>query len=180
MAAMAPWMWFLGFGALVALAILEPGNPILLIIVIFAGYQSWHRWQQRQHTLAGAGRLLPRRPPQPGDRRRGLHRADRVARVRDVRDAHPDLGRPFVRLYLIVSLAPRCSSSRRQRAARSATSSSSLPGSSRPSFLTYRRASRTARSISRLDSRSRIAWRLSYRSLPRASAISTLACEPAK
>jgi Zn-dependent protease len=48
MAAMAPWMWFLGFGALVALAILEPGNPILLIIVIFAGYQSWHRWQQRR------------------------------------------------------------------------------------------------------------------------------------
>jgi Zn-dependent protease len=48
MAAMAPWMWFLGFGALVALAILEPGNPILLIIVVFAGYQSWHRWQQRK------------------------------------------------------------------------------------------------------------------------------------
>ncbi len=48
MAAMAPWMWFLGFGALVALAILQPGNPILLIIVVFAGYQSWHRWQQRK------------------------------------------------------------------------------------------------------------------------------------
>jgi Zn-dependent protease len=48
MAAMAPWMWFLGFGALVAMAILEPGNPILLIIVIFAGFQSWHRWQQRR------------------------------------------------------------------------------------------------------------------------------------
>jgi Zn-dependent protease len=48
MAAMAPWMWFVGFGALVGLAILDPGNPILLIIVIFAGYQSWHRWQQRR------------------------------------------------------------------------------------------------------------------------------------
>ncbi len=48
MAAMAPAMWFLGFGALVAMAILEPGNPILLIIVIFAGFQSWHRWQQRK------------------------------------------------------------------------------------------------------------------------------------
>ncbi len=48
MAAMAPWMWFLGFGALVSFAILEPGNPILLIIVIFAGFQSWHRWQQRK------------------------------------------------------------------------------------------------------------------------------------
>ena len=36
------------------------------------------------------------------------------------------------------------------------------------------------RSMSRLVSRSRIEWRLSYRSLPRASAISTLACEPLK
>ncbi len=56
MAAMAPWMWFLGFGALVGLAILEPGNPILLIIVIFAGYQSWHR-------CSSAGRAHWSRPP---------------------------------------------------------------------------------------------------------------------
>jgi Zn-dependent protease len=47
-AAMSPWMWFLGFGVLVALAFLDPGNPILLIIVIFAGFQTWHRWQQRK------------------------------------------------------------------------------------------------------------------------------------
>ena len=47
-AAMTPWMWFLGFGALVTLAFLEPQNTILLIIVIFAGFQTWHRWQQRK------------------------------------------------------------------------------------------------------------------------------------
>jgi Zn-dependent protease len=47
-AAMSPWMWFAGFGVLVALAILDPGNPILLIIVLFAGFQTWHRWQQRK------------------------------------------------------------------------------------------------------------------------------------
>jgi len=47
-AAMSPWMWFLGFGVLVALAILNPGNPILLIIVVFAGFQTWHRWNQRK------------------------------------------------------------------------------------------------------------------------------------
>jgi Zn-dependent protease len=47
-AAMSPWMWFVGFGVLVALAILNPGNPILLIIVLFAGFQTWHRWQQRK------------------------------------------------------------------------------------------------------------------------------------
>jgi len=47
-AAMSPWMWFGGFGVLVALAFLDPGNPILLIIVLFAGFQTWHRWQQRK------------------------------------------------------------------------------------------------------------------------------------
>jgi len=47
-AAMSPWMWFGGFGVLVALAFLDPGNPILLIILLFAGFQTWHRWQQRK------------------------------------------------------------------------------------------------------------------------------------
>ncbi len=48
-AAMSPWMWFAGFGVLVALAFTDPGNPILLIIVLFAGFQTWHRWQQRNN-----------------------------------------------------------------------------------------------------------------------------------
>jgi Zn-dependent protease len=47
-AAMSPWMWFGGLGVLVALVFLEPGNPILLIIVLFAAFQTWHRWQQRK------------------------------------------------------------------------------------------------------------------------------------
>jgi Zn-dependent protease len=47
-AAMSPWMWFVGFGVLVALAFLDPGNPILLIIVLFSGFQTWHRWQARK------------------------------------------------------------------------------------------------------------------------------------
>ena len=47
-AAMSPWMWFGGFGVLVALAFLDPGNPILLIIVVFAGIQTYHRWKQRK------------------------------------------------------------------------------------------------------------------------------------
>jgi len=47
-AAMSPWMWFIGFGVLVALAFLNPGNPILLIIVLFAGFQTYHRWKQRK------------------------------------------------------------------------------------------------------------------------------------
>jgi Zn-dependent protease len=47
MAAMAPWMWFVGFGALVALAFVFP-NPILLIIVLFGGLETWRRWKERK------------------------------------------------------------------------------------------------------------------------------------
>ncbi len=47
MAAMAPWMWFLGFAAMIALAIIWP-NPIILIIVVFAGFETWRRWKQRR------------------------------------------------------------------------------------------------------------------------------------
>ncbi len=47
MAAMAPWMWFIGFGALVAMVFIFP-NPILLIIILFGGMETWHRWQQRK------------------------------------------------------------------------------------------------------------------------------------
>jgi len=47
MAAMAPWMWFLGFAAIVALAVIFP-NPIILIIAVFAGFETWKRWKQRR------------------------------------------------------------------------------------------------------------------------------------
>ncbi|HUH79879.1 MAG TPA: site-2 protease family protein [Solirubrobacteraceae bacterium] len=46
MAAMSPWMWFLGFGVLVAMVLLVP-NPILLIIVVFAGLETYRRWKLR-------------------------------------------------------------------------------------------------------------------------------------
>ena len=36
MAAMAPWMWFVGFAALIPLAFVFP-NPIILLIILFAG-----------------------------------------------------------------------------------------------------------------------------------------------
>jgi len=47
MAAMAPWMWFAGFGVLVALTLLLP-NPIQLIITFFAALELYRRWQQRK------------------------------------------------------------------------------------------------------------------------------------
>jgi Zn-dependent protease len=47
MAAMAPWMWFVGFGALVAMLFVFP-NFILLLIVFFGGMETWRRWKQRK------------------------------------------------------------------------------------------------------------------------------------
>src|SRR5205823_13828257 len=47
MAAMAPWMWFVGFAALVAVTIAFP-NPILLIILLLGGMETWRRWRQRR------------------------------------------------------------------------------------------------------------------------------------
>ncbi len=62
MAAMAPWMWFVGFGVLVALALLFP-NPIIWFIVLFAGYELYRRWQARKSgSIAQAAyyRVAPR------------------------------------------------------------------------------------------------------------------------
>jgi Zn-dependent protease len=47
MAAMAPWMWFVGFGVLVALDLLIP-SPILIIITLFGGFELYRRWEQRK------------------------------------------------------------------------------------------------------------------------------------
>jgi len=47
MAAMAPWMWFVGFAAMIPLAIIFP-NPVILLILLFAGYETYKRWQQRR------------------------------------------------------------------------------------------------------------------------------------
>jgi Zn-dependent protease len=47
MAAMAPWMWFLGFGALVVLDFIAP-NPVLLIITLLSAYELYRRWERRR------------------------------------------------------------------------------------------------------------------------------------
>jgi Zn-dependent protease len=47
MAAMAPWMWFLGFAAMIPLAIIFP-NPIIFLIVLVAGYETYKRWKLRK------------------------------------------------------------------------------------------------------------------------------------
>ena len=47
MAAMAPWMWFAGLAAIIPLAIIFP-NPIILLILVFAGFETYKRWKQRR------------------------------------------------------------------------------------------------------------------------------------
>jgi Zn-dependent protease len=46
MAALTPWMWLVGFAALIALAFYFP-NPILLLVIVFGGLESWRRWKLR-------------------------------------------------------------------------------------------------------------------------------------
>jgi Zn-dependent protease len=46
MAAMAPWMWFLGLGAMVALEFITR-NPFLLIFILLGGMETWRRWKLR-------------------------------------------------------------------------------------------------------------------------------------
>ena len=47
MAAMAPWMWIVGFLALIPLAVIFP-NPIMVLIILFAGLETHRRWRQRR------------------------------------------------------------------------------------------------------------------------------------
>ena len=47
MAAMAPWMWFVGFAAMIGVAVAFP-NPVILLILLFAGLETWRRWKQRR------------------------------------------------------------------------------------------------------------------------------------
>jgi Zn-dependent protease len=47
MAAMAPWMWFVGLGALVALAFVFP-NFIILLIIFLGAMETWRRWKARK------------------------------------------------------------------------------------------------------------------------------------
>ncbi len=54
MAAMAPALWFVGFGAIVAAAFIFP-NPFMIVIIAFAGLDLWRRWQHRNsRTLQSA------------------------------------------------------------------------------------------------------------------------------
>jgi Zn-dependent protease len=60
MAALSPWVWLVGYAALVALTVLA-FNPILLLIVVFGGLELWHRWKRRKTPEAQAYHAIPAR-----------------------------------------------------------------------------------------------------------------------
>ena len=46
MAALSPWMWLVGYALLIAAAIAFP-NPIMILILLFGGLETWRRWKER-------------------------------------------------------------------------------------------------------------------------------------
>ena len=47
MAALTPWMWIVGYALLVAATIAFP-NPIMILILIFGGLETYRRWKERK------------------------------------------------------------------------------------------------------------------------------------
>ncbi len=47
MAALTPAMWLVGFAGLIALTVVAP-NPIMLLILLFGGMETWRRWKARK------------------------------------------------------------------------------------------------------------------------------------
>jgi hypothetical protein len=53
MAALSPWMWLVGFALLIAAAVAFP-NPIMILILLFGGVETWRRWRARNSPEARA------------------------------------------------------------------------------------------------------------------------------
>ncbi len=47
MAALSPWMWFVGLFAMVVLTFVVP-NPIMILILLLAAYETYRRWKARK------------------------------------------------------------------------------------------------------------------------------------
>ena len=47
MAAMAPWMWFVGLGAMFALLLVAP-NPFVVLFLVLGAFTTYQRWKNRK------------------------------------------------------------------------------------------------------------------------------------
>jgi Zn-dependent protease len=60
MSALSPWIWMLGFLLFVGAAVVYP-SPIIFLIVLFGGFETYRRWKQRKTPEARAyNRVSPR------------------------------------------------------------------------------------------------------------------------
>ncbi len=60
MAALSPWVWAVGYAGLVALTFAFP-NPILILVLIFGGIESWRRFKARNTPESRAYHAIPGR-----------------------------------------------------------------------------------------------------------------------
>jgi Zn-dependent protease len=60
MAALSPYVWAAGFAGLIALTFFFP-NPILLLVLLFGGIESWRRWKERNTPKGRAYNRVPSR-----------------------------------------------------------------------------------------------------------------------
>jgi Zn-dependent protease len=60
MAALSPWVWIVGFAGLAAMAFVFP-SPILLIILLLGGMETWRRWKARNTPEGRAYHRIPTR-----------------------------------------------------------------------------------------------------------------------
>ncbi len=60
MAALSPWVWLAGFAALVGLTFAFP-NPIMILVLVFGGMETWQRWKARHTPEARAYHAIPGR-----------------------------------------------------------------------------------------------------------------------
>jgi Zn-dependent protease len=60
MAALSPWVWLVGLAALIAMVFFFP-SPILLLILLLGGMESWRRWKERNTPEGRAYHKIPTR-----------------------------------------------------------------------------------------------------------------------
>jgi Zn-dependent protease len=60
MAALSPWVWLVGIAGLVAMAFVFP-SPIVLLILLLGGMESWRRWKERNTPEGRAYHRIPAR-----------------------------------------------------------------------------------------------------------------------
>ena len=60
MAALSPWVWFAGYAGLVVLTFVFP-NPILILVLLLGGYESWKRFKARNTPESRAFHAIPTR-----------------------------------------------------------------------------------------------------------------------